>query len=159
MLQKEFHKNGFKFYCEKCDYYSKRKSQFERHLQTNKHKNNECYTNATEKVPYKCLCGKIYKHHSSFYRHKKECKYKTISSDSIVSDDIIRYFKPCQLMNNMRHAYKNYSLTEVHIVHILYYTGYIVTEYCYLYQPNDLADVQQEYIHLLLATDVSHLEL
>tara|TARA_Y100001980_G_C14554162_1_gene340394 strand:- start:3873 stop:4310 length:438 start_codon:yes stop_codon:yes gene_type:complete len=90
---------------------------------------------------------------------KKECKYKTISSDSIVSDDIIRYFKPCQLMSNMRHAYKNYSLTEVHIVHILYYTGYIVTEYCYLYQPNDIAGVQQKYIHLLLATDVSHLEL
>ena len=39
MLQKEFQKKNFKFYCEKCDYYSKRKSQFERHLQTNKHKN------------------------------------------------------------------------------------------------------------------------
>ena len=76
MLQKEFQKKDFKFYCEKCDYYSKRKSQFERHLHTNKHKNNECYIKATEKVPYNCLCGKIYKHHSSFYRHKKECKYK-----------------------------------------------------------------------------------
>ena len=76
MLQKEFQKKNFKFYCEKCDYYSKRKSQFERHLQTNKHKHNKCYINATDKVPYKCLCGKIYKHHSSFYRHKKECKYK-----------------------------------------------------------------------------------
>ena len=50
MLQKKFQKEDFKFYCEKCNYFGKRKSQYERHLQTNKHKNNECYKKATEKV-------------------------------------------------------------------------------------------------------------
>jgi len=75
MLQKEFQKEPFKFHCEKCNYYGKRKSQYDRHLQTEKHKNAECYTNATEKVQHTCLCGKKFKHHSSFYRHKKGCKY------------------------------------------------------------------------------------
>jgi len=87
MLQEKFQKEGFKFHCEKCNYFGKRKSQYERHLQTNKHKNNECYKKATEKVQYICLCGKKFKHHSSFYRHKKECKYtepETLTTDATV---------------------------------------------------------------------------
>jgi len=87
MLQEKFQKEDFKFHCEKCNYFGKRKSQYERHLQTNKHKNNECYKKATEKVQYICLCGKKFKHHSSFYRHKKECKYtepETLTTDATV---------------------------------------------------------------------------
>ena len=37
MLGKKFNKNEFKFRCEKCDYSTCRKSQYERHLQTKKH--------------------------------------------------------------------------------------------------------------------------
>ena len=87
MLQKKFQKEDFKFHCEKCNYFGKRKSQYERHLQTNKHKNNECYKKATEKVQYICLCGKKFKHHSSFYRHKKECKHtepETLTTEATV---------------------------------------------------------------------------
>ena len=87
MLQKKFQKEDFKFHCEKCNYFGKRKSQYERHLQTIKHKNNECYKKATEKVQYMCLCGKKFKHHSSFYRHKKECKHtepETLTTEATV---------------------------------------------------------------------------
>jgi len=87
MLQKKFQKEDFKFHCEKCNYFGKRKSQYERHLQTIKHKNNECYKKATEKVQYICLCGKKFKHHSSFYRHKKECKHtepETLTTEATV---------------------------------------------------------------------------
>lgn len=87
MLQKEFQKEDITFHCIKCNYYGKRKSQYDRHLQTNKHKNNECYIKATEKVQYTCLCGKKFKHHSSFYRHKKGCKDTkpdTLTTDATV---------------------------------------------------------------------------
>ena len=46
-----------------CDYKTSRKSQYERHLATQKHKNRENDTNDTKKVPieaatFKCYCGK-----------------------------------------------------------------------------------------------------
>lgn len=75
------------FICEICDYQCSRKSELTRHLSTTKHLNaTQMLHNATrlvhkitrnhEKITaseYVCECGKSYKHHSSFYRHKKEC--------------------------------------------------------------------------------------
>ena len=73
MLQKKNQKNECKFYCEKCDYSTAKKTLWNRHLETKKHKSEKCYIDATKKV-HACKCGKKYKHHSSFYRHKNICK-------------------------------------------------------------------------------------
>ena len=54
------------FYCEKCEYKCSKKFCWDQHLSTSKHKN-AIYI-------YECECGKKYKHHPSFYRHKKNCK-------------------------------------------------------------------------------------
>ena len=65
-----------KFVCKNCNYLTSRKSQYERHLLTPKHKKaSDCYISASEKVPkkFKCNCGKEYKHDSSYYKHKKNC--------------------------------------------------------------------------------------
>ena len=62
-----------KFYCEKCDYECSKKSDFNKHLDSKKHNATKCYINATENS-LTCGCGKKYKHSSSFYRHKKNCK-------------------------------------------------------------------------------------
>ena len=64
------------FCCKKCDYNTSKKSQYDRHLMTAKHKNDK---NGNEKVPkvpevLSCSCGKKYKHLSGLSRHKKECK-------------------------------------------------------------------------------------
>ena len=61
-----------KYICEKCDYKCSKLSEFNRHLATNKHKNlqNPTYVG---KSTYKCECGKIYKHSSTLYAHKKKC--------------------------------------------------------------------------------------
>ena len=81
-------KNGSKkvpqeFRCEKCNYSGVRESQWKRHLETKKHNATKCYKNATKSVPhYECDCGKIYKHHSSFSRHKKVCKFEK-SNDKV----------------------------------------------------------------------------
>ena len=72
-------KSSDNFVCESCDYVTCRKSQYERHLSTSKHKNTtNTTTNTTNLVPkssenYICECGKEYKHHSSLWSHKKKC--------------------------------------------------------------------------------------
>jgi hypothetical protein len=82
------------FYCKSCDYKCSKVSLWDQHLLTSKHaKATQCYINATSK--YICKCEKIFKHHSSYYRHKKTCiqfinnnapnEVPQISSDVIMS--------------------------------------------------------------------------
>jgi len=63
-----------KFICTFCHYNTSRKSQFNRHLLTAKHKWN---LNDSKNVPKEmnniCSCGKIYKFDTGYYRHKKKC--------------------------------------------------------------------------------------
>lgn len=68
------------WYCEKCDYTTSRKSQFDRHLLTAKHKNtDDAGTVPYKKVPkYACECGKTYSHRQSLHTHKKLCNSKEI---------------------------------------------------------------------------------
>ena len=71
--------NQNKFYCKLCNYSSSRKSQYDRHLLTSKHKNNENTTKIqqmkNENSPFICSCGKKYAHRASLYNHKKNCNY------------------------------------------------------------------------------------
>ena len=69
------------FCCEKCDYKCSKQSQWERHVNTRKHKNVDILlTNVDKLGPIKvhtCYCGKIYSHRQSLSIHKKKCnKYK-----------------------------------------------------------------------------------
>lgn len=77
-------KSSKKFRCETCDFETCRKSQYDRHKLTSKHK---LATNATElqhekdtKVAiskiYKCVCGKEYLHHCSIWKHRKNCTFE-----------------------------------------------------------------------------------
>ena len=62
-----------KYVCEKCDYRCNKKSEYDRHTLTAKHK---ILQNPTSKIAvqvYSCNCGKQYKHASSLYAHKKTC--------------------------------------------------------------------------------------
>ena len=65
-----------KFYCEKCNYCSNKKSDYNKHLQSKKHKDTNDTLDDTKKVAFICSCGKIYKYHSGFYRHKKTCNFE-----------------------------------------------------------------------------------
>ena len=69
MIHKKVQKVPFKFSCEKCDYYTNRKSQYHRHLQTNKHNDTNDTSNDTQKVSYNCECGKLYKYHTGLYEY------------------------------------------------------------------------------------------
>jgi hypothetical protein len=86
-----------KFECEICNYFTFRKSDLKKHLQSKKHIKNIKLQNTTQnsqnsqhyEKTYNCECGKIYKHHSSLYNHKKACNYKKNNiSCEIVEEDL-----------------------------------------------------------------------
>ena len=73
------------FICEKCDFSSSQKKDFNRHMLTKKHNINDCQCFSTEKpkkTPYECMCGKIYKDNSGLWRHKQKCKTNIINIDN-----------------------------------------------------------------------------
>lgn len=70
------------FFCEKCNYCSKSKSDYTKHLSSKKHnrENNEEYNSICKK------CNKIFKSHSGLWRHQIKC---TPNKDDITSSKII----------------------------------------------------------------------
>jgi hypothetical protein len=75
------------FFCEKCDFTTSHKPNYERHLLTIEHcsvtKTVPMLTKKNEKEPLLCSCGKKYKHLPSLLRHQKECPFNKL-------DEIIR---------------------------------------------------------------------
>jgi len=70
-------KSSDHFICEYCDYSTSRKSQYRRHLETDKHKILQNPTSKKfhiEKL-HICDCGKSYAHSSTLYAHKKRCSF------------------------------------------------------------------------------------
>ena len=57
------------YICEKCDYKCCKKSEWERHIATRKHKNDNL-----PKITHICSCGKQYSHSSGLSRHKNFCE-------------------------------------------------------------------------------------
>ena len=82
-------KSSEKFYCSFCDYTTCRKSQYDRHLTTLKHK---MITNDYKKVPekskYECECGKQYKYRQGLYNHKKTCNFKKENLENLKEDNL-----------------------------------------------------------------------
>ena len=87
-------KSSKTFCCVYCDYTTSRKSQYERHLSTDKHKkvenDSKMVVNDSDLVPksskYECECGRIYKYDSGYYRHKKNCNHINIKCADEISD-------------------------------------------------------------------------
>jgi hypothetical protein len=65
-----------KYNCKECNYTTSKKSDYDKHILTAKHKK---ITMDLKKSPkslqqiLECECGKRYKHHSGLSRHKKQC--------------------------------------------------------------------------------------
>ena len=79
MITEQIPKNPKQHSCEKCNYYTSSKKDFNKHLLTAKHK---MITNGNEKSPkipnpHICECGKIYVFLSGLSRHKQKCTYTT----------------------------------------------------------------------------------
>jgi hypothetical protein len=75
-------KNATKFYCKSCDFTCCKKSNFDKHVLTLKHKNTdkllkntdaENAENAVVTDYFICECGRQYKHRQSLWNHRKIC--------------------------------------------------------------------------------------
>ena len=79
------------FICKSCDYETSKKSDYEKHLTTTKHKN----TTNKEKLQQEslntfiCSCGKSYNHRASLFNHKKKCNVdlETVENQTLVKPD------------------------------------------------------------------------
>ena len=77
MIVEKTLKNAEKFICEECNFKCSKQSDYNRHLSTRKHKmvvNGSNVQKVAKK--YECVCGKVYKHDSGYYRHKKKCNFQ-----------------------------------------------------------------------------------
>jgi hypothetical protein len=110
-----------KFTCEKCDYHTNNKKDYEKHLETKKHKKVTDLSFCPHlKKEYICSCGKIYKHRQNLYIHKKKCTFieenteqmdniknldstkgKHIKNISIVKNDDIDYANVISELKNI----------------------------------------------------------
>ena len=91
--------SSVKFCCIICDYNTSRKSQYDRHLLTRKHvENDKMMTNSSEKVPHLldvfiCKCGKEYKHRQGLWGHKKKCTFKEENENVMIPSDEVSEVK------------------------------------------------------------------
>ncbi len=84
--------------CKFCDYSTCKQLDYNKHLLTDKHKKKE---NGSKMVvndsdlsqnishhQHQCICGKVYKYDSGYYRHKKKCtnELSAMSHDHLVFD-------------------------------------------------------------------------
>ena len=69
------HKNHHckKYNCNECGYHTNKLSEYERHINTTKHKNRHI---ETKKTPMCDVCNKIFSSRTTLWRHKKTCKIK-----------------------------------------------------------------------------------
>ena len=65
------------YICECCDFKCSKKSNYEKHLRTLKHfrhqNGSKKMPKNAEKVSWSCICGRVYKYESGYYRHNKTC--------------------------------------------------------------------------------------
>ena len=81
MLTEKPEKTDKKYSCINCNYFTSNKTDYYRHLSTEKHKKriseDKSLTEFTAKiVNYTCKCGKEYKSRQGVYNHKKKCTYE-----------------------------------------------------------------------------------
>jgi len=73
-----------KYNCDNCDYYTSRKSQFLRHISTDKHSFSLSGLQMDDKkvpkssAPLICNCGKEYKHRQGLWKHQQKCPNNTM---------------------------------------------------------------------------------
>ena len=89
------------FNCDICDYKSSKKSDYAKHLSTDKHQHRvndsdlrEMVVKKSPKISnichYQCKCGKIYKYDSGYYRHKKICTEHTTETNKSNGEEIVK---------------------------------------------------------------------
>jgi len=78
------------FSCNSCDYYTSKKSDYNKHLLTAKHKmanelaKSRSPKNSEIKKIFQCPCGKSYQHQSSLCKHKSRCFATNVAKNEAI---------------------------------------------------------------------------
>ena len=78
------------FVCEKCDFICSKRSDYDRHTDTIKHKRLAETSKKTPKIHFKtfnCICGSKYFHSSSLAKHKRTCIVVSTSVSSPLEEN------------------------------------------------------------------------
>ena len=88
-IQMEDIKSSKNFQCFNCNYYTSRKSQWDRHILTAKHLKATSEDKIVPNHLYKCVCGIEYKCRQGLWKHKKTCELKKVpeSSNKVTVED------------------------------------------------------------------------
>ena len=120
MITENSQKSQPLLYCEKCDYKCCRKSDYNKHILTAKHKNNDgqLQKTLTTLKKYVCYCGKEYSYRQGLYLHKKTCEKEEESYNDVISnkDPIQNESTDKELINYLikeNHDFKNLILEIV----------------------------------------------
>lgn len=119
-------KNAIKYRCEYCDFNAYNKFNFNKHLETDKHKkqknanatmqpDNGIVINDVDEL-FKCQCGKQYKHSTNLYRHNKTCIQKqnieTLSVNNAANETNIDFKEMFLQMVNTNAEFKNIIIEQ-----------------------------------------------
>ena len=118
--QKVAKSSCYMFSCDKCDYSTSKKSNYNKHLTTDKHKMlYDAALNVAKSsfIGFACVCGKTYKQHQSLYRHKKACLVKTELSEDQLTAFVENHIDYKQIIDklieeNVKLAEQNNKLAE-----------------------------------------------
>jgi hypothetical protein len=112
----------FKFYCKNCDYGTSKKSSYDNHNESQKHKNNDLTTNDNEKNAKLCFkkyecenCVKSFNDRAGLWRHNKKCNesQKSNKSPEISQELILTIIKQnSELQNTIIEMSKNIQTTN-----------------------------------------------
>ena len=118
-------KSSKRFFCKNCDYDTCRKSQYNRHLLTAKHINNDAELQMNDKkvpkssIKFVCVCGKEYKYRQGLYTHRKICKLpnekKQETNEEQINDNEIKMLTNVVLdviKHNQELTHQNQELTN-----------------------------------------------
>ena len=111
-------KNPQYLYCEKCDYVTCNKKDYNKHLKTKKHSSvSDTDDKASKKsqnknTNYTCNCGKKYKHRQSLYNHKTKCNIlngiENINKDQPITKELVlQLIQQNQKLQEMLHEQHN----------------------------------------------------
>ena len=102
MFTQKVEKVEKKYCCKICDYNTNKKTDFNKHLLTAKHKKRDFVDNSftfvdknvdfsdkvEKNINFKCICNKLYKSRQGLYAHKKKCLFNKNDTDAITYNEI-----------------------------------------------------------------------
>lgn len=91
--------------CEYCDYSTSRKSSYDKHLLTDKHKKRTI----EGRSPHVCSCGKVFTRSDNLYRHKKTCIHVELSLPKVAKVANCFQMFPNQEEGNICECGKSYK--------------------------------------------------